>query len=220
MVQFLRGEQTHRVLSVRHIAQSAFVLRLSREELVFNAGQHITLSIPGIGELREYSLYTSPADDYLEVLVTLVEDGQLTPHLSRLRPGDRVTIDGPNGYFALRPSSMHLHHLLIATGTGISPFHSFARTYPELQYTLIHGIREVSESYDKGDFRPGSYLACTSRSTDGHFHGRVTDFLRSYDIPYDSEIMLCGNSQMILDVWELLPEKGVDPGKMRQEIYF
>lgn len=220
MIQLLRGEQTHRVLSVRFLAGSAFVLRFSCEGLAFKAGQHVTLGIPGVGEMREYSLYNSPSDDYLEVLVKVVDGGMLTPRLASLAPGDAITVEGPNGYFTLNPSSLHRHHLLIATGTGISPFHSFVRTYPDLDYTLLHGIRDVSESYDQNDFRPGSYFACTSRSAEGHFHGRVTEFLRTYDFQPDSEVMFCGNSQMILDAWELLLEKGVDMGKMRQEIYF
>ncbi|HBZ67529.1 MAG TPA: oxidoreductase [Bacteroidales bacterium] len=220
MVHFLRGEQQHRVISVRYHTATTFVLRFQRDELTFKAGQHVTIGIPDIGEMREYSLYNAPTDDFLEVLVKIVDDGRLTPRLALLKPGEQITVDGPNGYFTLRPGSLDRHHLLIATGTGISPFHSFVKSHPDLRFTLIHGIREASEACDRADFNSGAYIACTSRADDGDFMGRVTDFLKDFQIPADSEIMLCGNSQMILDVWELLLERNIPLERMRQEIYF
>lgn len=220
MIQLLRGEQQHTVISVRFLTETTFILRFQRDDLEFKAGQHITIGIPGVGEMREYSVYNAQTDDFLEVLVKIVDDGRLTPLLAKLEPGDHISVDGPNGYFTLLPESMKLHHLLIATGTGISPFHSFVKSYPGLQYTLLHGIRDASEAYGRDDFNLGKYVACTSRADDGDFRGRVTDFLKEYEIPADSEIMLCGNSQMILDVWELLLERHVPLVRMRQEIYF
>lgn len=220
MVQLLRGEQQHRVISLRFLTATTFVLRFDRDGLIFKPGQHITIGIPGIGEMREYSLYNSPTDDFLEVLVKIVDDGRITPRLARLKPGDYISVDGPNGYFTLRPDSLDSHHLFVASGTGVSPFHSFAKSFSELHYTLIHGIRDASEAYDRNDFNSGTYIACTSRSDDGDFRGRVTGFLKEFEIPAESEIMLCGNSQMILDVWELLLERNVPLERMRQEIYF
>ena len=32
-------------------------------------------------------------------------------------------------------------HLLVSTGTGIAPFHAMIRSNPELNYSLLHGIR-------------------------------------------------------------------------------
>lgn len=220
MVEMLRGEQPHQILSLRHLTPSTFVLRFSRDDLRFIPGQHVTLGIPGIGERREYSIYNSPHDDYLEVLVQLVDDGLFTPNLARLQSGDMITVDGPHGHFTLKPGEMDRHHLLIATGTGISPFHSFVKSWPNLSFTILHGVRDLSGCFDRSDYSAGEYIACTSRSSDGDFGGRVTDFLRNYTIPDDSEIMLCGNSQMILDAWELLLERSLPPARMRQEIYF
>lgn len=220
MVTFLRGERPHKVLSLRHLNHSAFVLRFTRDDLRFIPGQHVTLGIPGLGERREYSVYNHPADDYLEVLVQTVADGVFTPGLARLQPGDVVMVDGPHGFFTLKPAELVRHHLLIATGTGISPFHSFVKSRPDMVFTLLHGVRDASGCFDRHDYGSGEYIACTSRSSEGDFTGRVTDFLKSYTIPVDSEIMLCGNSQMILDVWDLLLDRSIPPTRMRQEIYF
>lgn len=220
MITFQRGEQPHTLLSVRFLTSEAIVLRLTRQDFDFLPGQHLTLGIPGVGELREYSIYSAPSDGYLEVLIKLIPQGKLTPRLAGLKPGDTLTVDGPNGYFTLNEQQRTKPQLFIATGTGIAPFHSMVRSFPALNYTLIHGIALPTEQYDRQHYHSDNYLSCTSRQPGGDFHGRITQFLLSYPKPAECEVMLCGNSQMILDVWELLLDEDFPMDKVRQEIYF
>tara|TARA_Y100000031_G_scaffold136044_1_gene159786 strand:- start:564 stop:884 length:321 start_codon:yes stop_codon:yes gene_type:complete len=38
-------------------------------------------------------------------------------------------------------------YLFIATGTGIAPFRSFVRTFPEIQYQLVHADNIFTEAF-------------------------------------------------------------------------
>ncbi len=55
-----RAARPHRVLHVRPVSQSAFVLRFTRENLSFQAGQWINLGLPRRREQREYTHLLSP----------------------------------------------------------------------------------------------------------------------------------------------------------------
>jgi NAD(P)H-flavin reductase len=64
-----------KILQVRNLTPSTYVLRFEKNEMNFKAGQYITLGLPDDYESREYSIY-SPADkDYLQVLIKEVEEG-------------------------------------------------------------------------------------------------------------------------------------------------
>ena len=89
----------HRVLGRRDLSAGAFVLRFSRENLSFVPGQWINVGPRGLRERREYSIYSSPREDFLEVLVKEIPDGLVSPALRRCRPGDSVEVEGPHGAF-------------------------------------------------------------------------------------------------------------------------
>ena len=118
-----RSARIHHVLHVRDISPSAFVLRFSREGLEFQAGQWINLGLPRSRDQREYTVYSSPSDEFLEVLVKEIPDGTVSPALRRCRPGDPVEVEGPHGSFTLVQGAREsARFLFCATGTGVSPF--------------------------------------------------------------------------------------------------
>ena len=107
------------------------------------------------GELdqREYSVYNSEKDDYLEILVREVLDGKVSLQLKQCKPGQLLQVNGPFGSFGLEPFDMFSRKLVfIASGTGISPFHSFVKSYPGINYILIHGVRYKNEAYERNDY--------------------------------------------------------------------
>ena len=123
----------HTITEVRHLTESTFVLQVERRGLPFQTGQFVLLRRPGSIEQREYSVYSGEQDDYLEVLVREIAGGRVTPGLKKLRPGNRLEIEGPFGFFRFQPELFPVQKFIfVATGTGISPFHSFVRTYPGL----------------------------------------------------------------------------------------
>ena len=116
----------HQVISVRMLTSMAYVLRIERKGLAFKAGQHLLLARKGSIESREYSVYSAESDGFFEVLVKEVDDGLVSKQLKQLNAGDKVKLEGPLGFFTLESATFaNGKFLFIATGTGISPFHSF-----------------------------------------------------------------------------------------------
>ena len=139
----------HKITAIRHLTDSTFVIQLERNELPFQTGQFVILRRPGTIEQREYTVYSGENDDFLEILVREVTEGKVTPRLKKLQPDDKLDVDGPFGFFRFQPTMFPTQKFLfVATGTGISPFHSFVKTYAELDYRLIHGVRFGEEAYD------------------------------------------------------------------------
>jgi len=211
------GDSVQRVASIRNVSARAYVLRVDSPGMAFEPGQHITLGVYGDRDVREYSIYSPPNASFLEVLITETDPGLVSRKLRRLSPGDRVVVNGPYGFFTL-PESPDCRVLAVATGSGIAPFHSMRGAYPDLDMLVLHGVREEAEAYDRQDYR--QYVSCTSRSKDGDFHGRVTDYLQGYELELDTYVYLCGNCEMIYAVYDLLQEKGIAPEKIKTEVYF
>ncbi len=218
-----RAARTHRVLGVRPVSASAFVLRISREGLSFEPGQWINIALPRRREQREYSVYSAPGDDYLEVLVKEIPGGALSPALRRLAPGDAVEVDGPHGSFTLVEGGREAPRFLFcATGTGISPFHCMARSVPGLDYLLLHGIRTSAERYDHECFAGARTVACLSKGVPASrdFAGRLTEWLRRNPVDPACYCYLCGNSDMIYETYGILSGHGVPRSRIFAEVYF
>jgi ferredoxin--NADP+ reductase len=81
------------------------------------------------------------------------------------------------------------------------------KTYPQADYTIIHGIRTIDEAYERETYGEGRYIACTSRDDKGDFHGRLTAYLKSLEIDKETMVYLCGNSDMVFESIDILQEK-------------
>jgi ferredoxin--NADP+ reductase/benzoate/toluate 1,2-dioxygenase reductase subunit len=189
--------------------------------MVFQTGQFVLFGTKGAIDRREYSIYSSENDEFLEILVREVDGGKVSAKLKKLTAGDIVDVDGPFGFFKFAPESFKSQKFLfVATGTGISPFHSFVLTYPEMDYQMVHGVRFANEAYDHADFDAKRITLCTSRETNAQKIGRVTDFLRETEIDVETNCFLCGNSEMIYEVFDILKGKGVPTSNIFSEVYF
>lgn len=215
----------HAVLALRDLSESAYVLRIERKGLDFEPGQYIHVGpLPGI-DRREYSVYSAPGDDFLEILVKEVPQGVVSPGLRRLTAGEYVDVEGPFGFFRIEEGDLAAPFLFIATGTGISPFHCHTRSRPQLDYTLIHGVRSVTELYDHGAYDAGRLVSCISRSEGApaaarNFRGRVTDWLRENPAPEHCMAYLCGSCDMIYEVYDILGAQGLSSDRIHAEVYF
>ncbi|MDD4374776.1 MAG: FAD-binding oxidoreductase [Bacteroidales bacterium] len=214
-------DNTHELLDTRHLTESAYVLRMSRRGLQFRSGQHILLGEAGSIHNREYSVYSAEQDDYFEVLIKEVDDGLVSKQLKKLKPGSMLQLEGPLGFFTIEPGLIgNAKFLFVATGSGIAPFHSFVRSYPALNYKILHGVRYASEAYEKDTYPSEQYVLCTSQDKKGDFNGRVTSFLESNPVETDTHCYLCGNFEMIHEVFEILERQGVPPQQVHAEVYF
>lgn len=215
----------HAVLALRDLSESAYVLRIERKGLDFEPGQYIHVGpLPGI-DRREYSVYSAPGDDFLEILVKEVPQGVVSPGLRRLTAGEYVDVEGPFGFFRIEEGDLAAPFLFIATGTGISPFHCHTRSRPQLDYTLIHGVRSVTELYDHASYDAGRLVSCISRPESSpaaarNFRGRVTDWLRENPAPEHCMAYLCGSCDMIYEVYDILGAQGLSSDRIHAEVYF
>ena len=127
-------------------------------------------------------------------------------------------VEGPFGFFRLEESDSH--HLFIATGTGISPFHCMVQANPGLNYTLVHGVRNAEEFYEHQHYRRENLIRCTSRQDTGDFHGRVTGWLQENPANPSSFVYICGGCSMIYEVYDILGEQGIPSDRIHAEVYF
>ena len=213
--------QKHTVLEVINLTPETFIIRLDRRNIQFEPGQYVIIRIPDQNKGREYSIYSSVADDYLDFLVREIPEGEFSRYLRHLTPGSELDVEGPKGYFILDEKAKQGHPMLmIATGTGISPFHSYVKSYPELNYRIIHGVHFADEAYGRESFASGQYLLCTSRHDKGDYFGRVSYYLKANPVDKNLTCYLCGNSDMIEEVTSILENYGLQPEQIRTEVFF
>ena len=214
-------DRQFRVKDIRDLTETTYVLRFDKNDIQFTAGQHLTLGLPGDNQVREYSIYSTENDPYLEVLIKEVEDGLVSRKLHRVKVGDSISVDGPFGFFTIdEEKRKNGKFLFVATGTGLAPFHSLAGSYPDLDYKILHGVRFAEEAYESDLYPEGRYTLCTSRDDRGNFTGRVTDYLTINKVDSDTLVYLCGNCDMIYEVYDLLTSHGLDSDQIKTEVYF
>ena len=206
--------------NIRKLTDPAYVMSMSRGSFDFVSGQYIRIGFPGELEKREYSIYSGENDNHLEVLIREVDNGYLSKALMQSEKGQNIELDGPYGFFTLSPEEKMEELVFIASGTGISPFHSFVRSNPNLNFQLIHGIRFGNERYDQDHYPSDKYIACTSQDKKGNFNGRVTEYLLSQKLNEKANYFLCGNSNMIHEVMDILTDKNIPLERIRTEVYF
>ena len=211
--------ETVRVTANTEIAPGIYRLSFARP-WDFVAGQSIALTLDPRVPPRFYSIASGTADPLVDVLYDLVREGVLTPRLAALVPGDELLCSRPFGAFrdAGGPSCW------IATGTGIAPFVSMARSGSTEGKLLIHGSRSIAGLLDRGFFSSlmdGRYVPCCTREKEpGVFEGRPTAWLSAQPLPAAERFLLCGNSGMVVDTRDILIGRGVPFADVIAEIYF
>lgn len=220
------------------------------ERASFRPGQFMNLGL----QLRDgfvsrsYSLASAPGEP-LEVLLSRVGQGALTPALFDLVEGSAITLDPkPQGFFTFDYVPPHQQLWLLATGTGLGPFLSMLRSGAAFErarrVVLAHGARGPAdlayraELEDLARARAGAfvYLPVLSRESEpGQIGGRITHALESGQLearaaePIAAEqahFMLCGNPAMIEEVTSLLQARGLRrhrqraPGHITTEKYW
>lgn len=209
-----------KILGLTWLDAATYVLRLERGNYPFLPGQYAELGLPGSGLSREYSIYSPRQADYLEFLIRLIPGGAVSTALAGVRPGDFLELSSARGNFTLAENEGEMPLLFLATGTGISPFHSLCLSNPDLDYTLTHGSRSPEGCYHYADYIGTSPVSCLSRSSAGDFQGRVTLWLQQQDLSRWKRFFLCGNSDMIYQAFEILQDRGILREQVRVETYF
>ena len=220
------------------------------QPLDFVPGQFIQVHFryaDGTPAKRSYSLATihdhalGPGEA-VEIAVSYVPGGAATALFEGLPEGGHVEASGPFGRFCLMPGDRNARYLLIATGTGVTPYRSMLPQLRSLmaergvEVVLLQGARTPAELLYGDEFRafadahPGfRYVPCLSRelpaagSAHAHpdvRHGYVQQQLAEFAPDPTTDIAyLCGNPDMVDACFEALKGYGLPIPQIRREKY-
>lgn len=231
------------------VSGKLFSITVSRPEgFNFKAGQFARLGLPPADQpeadpsiWRAYSLVNAPHQSPLEFYAILVPDGEFSPRLAHLQPGDPLYIDRTLfGFLTIDRFEPGGTLWLLATGTGLSAYLSMLHdpaTWSSFEHiVLVHGVRTNTElAYQdqiaawqalsgSAPFKARfTYLPLpTQESRPDMPRARITTLIENGQLellaktpldPTSGKIMLCGNPAMVTDARALLKTKGFAAGR-------
>lgn len=234
-----------------HWNDSLFTLKIDADISPFSAGQFASLALMIDGErvARPYSFLSSPHEKPLEFFFYTATNGVLSNALFKLKPGDTVLVKNPaNGFFTLDEVPQSRDLWMIGTGTGIAPFLSILKTdrpwetYENL--VLVEGVRILGDLQyqdviaglkEKYGDRFAFQGFVSREDVPGTIRGRIPAAIEDGSLEQavglelevaHSQIMLCGNPDMVSDAVELLKARGFSknlrrkPGQITTENYW
>ena len=191
-----------------------------RRDFEFIPGQVVKIGIDDNLPPRIYSICSGNQEEEVRILFNIKEGGKLTPRLAGMIPGESILVSEPYGSFLGNSNPAWW----IAAGTGIAPFYSMFRSGLAENKKLIHGARYLNQFYfeDELEWAMGkSYVRCCSAETSCNvFPGRVTHYLSEINKFPANKYYICGSALMVVEVRDLLIEKGVPFEDILAEIYF
>jgi ferredoxin--NADP+ reductase len=226
---------TARVVQNRHWTDALFSLRVEGAALGFEAGQfvRIALDIDGERVARPFSFVNPPRDPTLEFYCIVVPEGPLSPRLARLVPGDILHVArNPAGFLVLSELPDAESLWLMATGTGIAPFLSILRTEAPWKrfrnIILVHAVRHAAELVYRETIQQMQnlrYVTFVSReSAPQALAGRIPAAIADGRLEAaaglrlaaeTSQVMLCGNPDMLKDTSAALMARGLRKHRRR-----
>lgn len=216
----------------------------------FRAGQfgRLALEIDGQTVARSYSFVNAPNERPYEFYSIIVPEGPLSPRLQAMKPGDQVFLAPKGaGFLTLADVPLGENLWLLSTGTALGPFLSILKTADPWQrfktIVLVHAVRQAKELSYRDTIEKFAvqgeqfcYIPFVSREdTDFAINGRVPAAIESgvlearagINISADkSQVMLCGNPDMVHDTRAILEARGLklnkrkDPGQISVENYW
>ena len=233
-----------RVIENRQWTDALFSLRVEAPKLDFQAGQFVRIALdtepgnPGSRVARAFSFVNPPADPVLEFYGVIVPEGPLSPRLARLRAGDALRVaSNPAGFLVLREVPDARTLWLLSTGTGIAPFLSILRTEAPWQrfreVVLVHAVRHARElayrdmiaGLQKQRGTALRYVTFVSReAASGSLAGRIPAAISDGRLEAaaaarfsadSSQVLLCGNPDMLRDAGAALAARGLRKHRRR-----
>jgi ferredoxin-NADP reductase len=230
-----------RLVAARALSPSVRELTFERADgapFVFEAGQWVSFVLGSDeNELRRsYSIASAPrGTSRFDVAVTHVTGGPGSSILHGMPLGKSVTVIGPQGFFT-RPLRLAAPSLFVATGTGVTPFHSMlseaAAAGDETPTWLLFGVRHEEDILYRRELEalaeahPHVRLVPTLSRPEGVWAGR-----RGYVQAHVRELFeglaalaggrpphayICGLHRMVGSVRELLRK---DMGLPREQVH-
>jgi phenol hydroxylase P5 protein len=225
------------VTELRDIARETRLVRIELDgPMTFAPGQYVSITVPGRGVTRTYSMANPPAQDTtIELNVRRTSGGAASDGwvFSTLAVGDRVELSGPYGRFVLHPARPE-PAIMIAGGTGLAPILSMIRhTLADPDATtvlhLYQGAREEQDLYAVEELRAlaaahpdrFTYNPCLSEQDWPGRTGLVTEVIdEDFDRLHGHVGYVCGPPAMVDAALKLLMRKRLFPRDIFREDFF
>jgi ferredoxin/flavodoxin---NADP+ reductase len=240
-----------RVVGHKRWTDSLYSLQVDAALAPFEAGQFgkLALDIGGEEVARPYSFVNAPDERPHEFYYIVVPDGPFTSALTRLRAGDSIRLArNPAGFLVLSEVQDSDDLWLIATGTGLGPFLSILKTATPWErfrrIRLVHAVRHGTDLTYRDQIEaiaaryPAQFRSVSFVSREPHpgaLCGRIPAAIESGLLEEaagaslsttSSQVMLCGNPDMVRDTIAALQLRGMkkhrrrDPGQITVENYW
>ena len=247
MSKFSQG----RVVNSKHWTERLLSLQVEAPVEPFKAGQFgkLALEINGDMVFRPYSYVNAPHERPLEFYLIMLQNGPLTQRLVKLDGGDPIYV-APRaaGFLTLSQIPDAENLWLLSTGTAIGPFLSILKTEePWRRFSsivLVHAVRQAEElTYqdqirrllDEHPHRLKVIPFVSREDTDFAMKGRVPEAIKDGRLEAkagirlaadSSQVMICGNPDMVRDTSLVLEGRGLKknrrkaPGHITVENYW
>lgn len=174
------------------------------------AGQHCDIRLTaenGYQAQRSYSIASAPQEKYIEFGVQLLPEGEVSPFLWDMKPGDQVEIKGPlGGHFVWTPD-MPGDLVLIGGGSGIAPLLAIYKTAKYRKALFIESATTSDKIMYYSELKDRLITRITS--TDGHID---QEFLKTHlesSIYNLASIYVCGPTPFVETVANSLVNLGI-----------
>jgi len=240
-----------RVHALRQWTDKLYSIQVEADVDAFTAGQFTKLGLV-IGDefiSRPYSYVNSPDETVREFYFVVVPDGPLTHAMIELKAGDPIQVmRRASGFLTLNEVPDAPNLWMLSTGTAIGPFLSILKTSEPWQHyqriVLVHAVRLAQElSFaetietlrerhpDQFDFIPfvsreDTDFAIRARIPAAISDGRLEKRSGLAITPENSQVMICGNPDMVKSTQSVLQERGLarnrrrEPGHITVENYW
>jgi ferredoxin-NADP reductase len=211
------------ILSLRVRAKSV------KDFFEFKPGQYVTISFTKSGRptpVRCFSIASCPSEKgYLEFGIRI--GGDFTTQLSKLKPGEEISIMGPFGHLICNPNK-NSHIVLITGGIGITPFLSMIKASLSQNWqnkiTLLYGAKSWDEAIYKSEliyhykrnpnFEPYFFLSDESKKSkyENIINGTITAerLEKIFNGNFKDKLyFLCGPSGLMKAMKNILQSKNI-----------
>ncbi|MGN0404993.1 MAG: FAD-binding oxidoreductase [Bariatricus sp.] len=203
----------------------------------FKAGSYLCLflDIDGMKITRPYSISSSPKEALEGKYVLTVKrvPGGIASNymLDHFHTGDKVVMTGPLGEFVYLPIRDGKTVIGAAGGSGITPFHSFAKAIADgdedFNLILLYGSRTEKDILFKEDFDALEQKSdkikvihvLSDEEKEGYEHGFITaELIAKYAPGEDYSIFLCGPAGMYEFLDKQIQTLGLERKWIRHEL--
>ncbi len=219
----MEADYSSSVVQIEWKTPMVFELIIDKKDIQFQPGDSISIFNAAESQSRSYSIASGTEESGIRFLIQKLPGGELSNWLASLQPGDKIAHSKPYGWFRPGQNINGEPFIFIATGTGIAPFLSYIRSFPEKPPAYcLYGVKKICDAleFELLQSRCEVKLAVSREDKHDYHCGRVTDFLPELKFNSDLHFYLCGLDAMIDEVSGILEKNGVDFAKIHREVFF